>query len=184
MKEAIQNLVRGDQPFCMIQKQDGEDVLFLEGEALTTERIDGIPRKRGKAPEGRRYDSISVVPFSQIRERGYRARNEGEKILVLQIARQVEIPLENLLRDLPCQGLTLEDEIESETTPQAYEELIRGIVEDEIGNGEGANFVIPRVSKGRISSFAMGKAFTIFKSLLRNDYGTYWKFIFYNGCRY
>ena len=184
MKTILQNLAEGDQAFCIIQKQDGEDVLILEGEPISVENLDDIPRKSGKALDGKRYDSISVVPYSQIRERGYLAKNTGEKILTLDLTRQSEIPLETLLALLPCDDITLEKEITFDTSTESYEKLIQRIVEDEIGNGEGANFVIPRTSRGKISEFSVRKAFTIFKSLLKNDYGTYWKFMFYNGDRF
>ncbi len=47
---------------------------------------------------------------------------------------------------------------------------------DEIGNGEGANFVIPRNAKGTIEDFSVEKGLSIFKSLLEKDYGTYWNY--------
>ncbi len=181
MKEIIQNLANGQQPFCLIQKQDDENILILEGQSQVNEKIDDIPRQSGKPTQDKIYDTISVIPFSQIRERGYKARTHGEKILTLAITHQHEIPLEVLLEHLPCDDIILEQNITFDSSEEEYARLIETIVEDEIGNGEGANFVVPRVSRGRIESFSVRKAFTIFKSLLENDYGTYWKFIFYNG---
>lgn len=184
MSDRLAGILEMAQPFCIIQKQDSEDVLILEGEALQFDRIDDIPRKNGVPLPGKSYDSISMIPFSQIREKGYLARNDGEQILTLKIDRFWDLPLEELLAKLSYCDIRLENGFEYDMTTEEYEALIQRIVEDEIGNGEGANFVIPRTLSGRINDFSTEKALSIFKYLLENDYGTYWKFIFYNGTRY
>ena len=75
----------------------------------------------------------------------------------------------------------MREDIRYDTTEEEYAEIIRDIIAHEIGNGEGANFVIPRNARGIIDNFSLAHALTIFKSLLQNDYGTYWKFLFYDG---
>jgi len=184
MSQTLSMILESDQPFCIIQKQDSEDVLILEGEALELDRIDDIPRKTGTPSGGRSYDSISLVPFSQIREKGYQARNDGERILTLNIKQFSELAVDELLNGIETCEIRLENGFEYDMTTEAYEKLIQQIVDDEIGNGEGANFVVPRTLTGRINDFSTTKALSIFKYLLENDYGTYWKFIFYNGTRF
>ncbi|MBT6611634.1 MAG: hypothetical protein HOB38_05985 [Deltaproteobacteria bacterium] len=184
MSDALTKIFETAQPFCIIQKQDSEDVLILEGEALQCDQIDDIPRQKGVSDQGKSYDTISMIPFSQIREKGYQALNDGEQILTLEIKRFWDLAVEELLEQLTHCDIGLENGFEYDMTKAEYETLIRRIVEDEIGNGEGANFVIPRTLSGRINDFSVQRALSIFKYLLENDYGTYWKFIFYNGTRY
>ncbi len=184
MNQTLSTILESNQPFCIIQKQDSEDVLILEGESLELDQIDDIPRKRGSPSGGRSYDSISLVPFSQIREKGYQARNDGERILTLNIKQSSELAVDELLNGIEACEINLENGFEYDMTTDAYEKLIQKIVDDEIGNGEGANFVVPRTLTGRINDFSTTKALSIFKYLLENDYGTYWKFIFYNGTRF
>ena len=184
MSQPILELRESNQPFCIFQKQDCEDVTVLSGEAVSFDRIDDIPREKGIPAGGRIYDSISMIPFSQIREKGYRARNDGEQILTLKINQFHEMAVDDLLPEIADSDITLANGFEYDMTAEEYEELIQKIVDDEIGNGEGANFVIPRTLNGQINDFSQVKALSIFKYLLENDYGTYWKFIFYNGSRY
>src|SRR5439155_16933246 len=65
-----------------------------------------------------------------------------------------------------------------------YEELVRTIIDKEIGNGAGANFVVPRKCLGTIKNFSPEKALSVFRNLLLSDYGSYWKYIFFSGDRF
>jgi 2-amino-4-deoxychorismate synthase len=184
MKDMIDNCLAANTPFCMIQKQDSEEVLILSGETFEFDEIDQIPRVKKNTNGEKIYDTISVIPFCQVKERGYRARSDGEKILTIRIEEQYEILCNALIEILPHEDISLMQEISYDTTEEEYEKVIQDIIEKEIGNGEGANFVIPRNVIGHIANFGVQKAFSIFRSLLINDYGTYWKFIFYNGDRF
>jgi 2-amino-4-deoxychorismate synthase len=68
--------------------------------------------------------------------------------------------------------------IRYDTTAEEYAAVIKRVIDREIGNGEGANFVIPRNATGRIAAFSLDTALAIFSFLVANDYGTYWKFLF------
>ncbi len=184
MKQILSDIFKSDRPFCIYQKQDCEDVMVLTGEAMSFDKIDDIPRKSSAPSQGRSYDTISMIPFSQIREKGYQAKNDGEQILTININQFWEQAVDDLVDEIDECDISLENGFEYDMTAEAYEQLIQQIVDDEIGNGEGANFVIPRTLNGRINDFSTAKALSIFKYLLVNDYGTYWKFIFYNGSRY
>jgi len=184
MKDMIDNCLAANTPFCMIQKQDSEEVLILSGEAFEFDEIDQIPRVNKNTNGEKRFDTISVIPFCQVKERGYQTHDDGEKILTIRIQQQYEILSNALIEILPSEEISLMQEIAYDSSEEEYEKVIQSIIEDEIGNGEGANFVIPRNVKGHIANFGAKKAFSIFKSLLINDYGTYWKFIFYNGDRF
>jgi len=184
MKTILERLTSGSTPFCIIQKQDSEEILILAGETESYRNIQDIPRQTGPAEGGRIYDTISVVPFCQIRERGYVVRDGGEQILTIKIAEQYELDAQEFISQLPVEEIDLDGEIAYDTSEEEYSRIITSIVEDEIGNGEGANFVVPRNARGRINGFSVACGLTIFKSLLENDYGTYWKYIFYNGERF
>jgi len=184
MKQLLQQLSTGSTPFCIIQKQDSEEVLILVGESLRSRRVGDIPRVLAPTNGKCVYDTISVVPFCQIRERGYAAHDDGEEILTIRVTSQQEVAVDSLLQLLPSENIHLREGIVYDTSEEEYAAIIRDVVEKEIGNGEGANFVVPRNATGVIEDFTVAKALTIFKSLLQNDYGTYWKFIFYDTSRY
>ncbi len=156
---------------------------MLTGTASKPHTIDEIPRKHS-APDGTTYDTISMIPFSQIKERGYNVIDEGDKILSIHVEDQQEIFVDELLELLPDIPIKLRRDIEYDMSSQEYEAVIQDIITKEIGNGEGANFVIPRNATGAIEDFSTHHILTIFKALLQNDYGTYWKFVFYDGERF
>ncbi|MDR3631105.1 MAG: chorismate-binding protein [Desulfocapsaceae bacterium] len=181
MDTMIDTLLTGDTAFCLIQKQDSEEILILTGNPYLFERISDIPRRFGQTGAGRIYDTISVIPFCSIQEKGYSARDEGEKIRTISVTAHNTVVVADLIRAIPELWPVMKKDIRYDTTEAQYAEIIRNIIVKEIGNGEGANFVIARNATGGIDNFSLGHALTIFKSLLQYDYGTYWKFLFYDG---
>jgi phenazine biosynthesis protein phzE len=162
MNPLLHRLYSGTIPFCVIQKQDSEDVLVLTGDTSQYRHIHDIPRKSGSTNGKCVYDTISVVPFCQIRERNCNVRDNGEKIPTIQITEHCEVPADDLINTIPNEEILLRQEIEYDFNEEQYCRIIQSIVENEIGNGEGANFVIPRNAQGMIDSFSVGKAFFIF----------------------
>lgn len=184
MNRIISTTLSGNLPYCLVQKQDSEEILVLLGQARQYEYLNDIPRKHGPAGDRRLYDTISVIPFCQMKERGFEAHDEGEKIRTIVVEKQIAILKNDLLRLLPNTRMHLAGELEYETSEAEYQEIISRIVTDEIGEGEGANFVIPRNGTGRIAGFTAASACSLFSALVREDYGTYWKFLFYDTTRF
>ncbi len=173
-----------EAPFAIIKKKFEEKALILEGEAFALDLLSEIPRKQGKDPQGEIYDTISLLPFCQLKERQFRVHDAGEKILCIQIQKQTRIDLEDLIHILPTEKVSLEKGVSYDYSFEEYGQIIQAIVEEEIGNGEGANFVIPRKGEAQIIEMHLAKALALYKNLLQNEMGSYWKFIFFNGERY
>ncbi len=68
MKRTLAHIKTGKTPFCIIQKQDSEDVLLVTGKNSSSRTMSDIPRKKGSTNGQCIYDTISIVPFCQIRE--------------------------------------------------------------------------------------------------------------------
>lgn len=183
MNTSLNRLLAGNTAFCLIQPQDSDELIVLTGTPFRCRSLAEIPRRHGHPQFGRIYDTISIVPFSQIREKDYAAWDEGEHILGIDITGQCEIPLNILLNETESRQIVLESGIHYDETAEEYAGIIERVLRDEIGNGEGANFVIPRTARGRITDFSITSALTIFRSLVANDYGTYWKFLLYDRNR-
>ena len=150
MNETIPSILSGKKAFCLIQKQDSEEILVLLGTAGKFDYLKDIPRKKGTIGDERQYDTISIVPFCQIKERGFEVHDQGEKIRTIEIEDQLTVFSRDLLRLLPCEPIELNGGLVYDTTEDEYGEIIRKIVSDEIGEGEGANFVIPRSGRGAL----------------------------------
>ncbi len=181
MQHLLQKLFQGSTPFCAIQKQDSDEIRLFTGKAHQFNKLSEIPRKASALNKKTTYDTIAIIPFNQIRERGYRAHDEGEKILCIEIVEQASFELSSFIRALPDTRIDFATPFSYHQSENEYKQTIQKIIDDEIGMGEGANFVIPREGSGQLREFTQEKAFAIFRTILTNDYGTYWKFIFYDG---
>lgn len=181
MQQLINELATATTPYCLIQQQESNDILLLTGNLEQLTELKDIPRPSRHPTTTKQFDTISIVPFCQIRERGYPAYDNNEKILCIKTTTKKHITLDKLLHFLPEVPVFLTKDFTFDSTDAEYEECIRNIIDKEIGNGEGANFVIPRNGHGRIAQFTQTIPLSIFKSLLTHDYGTYWKFLFFSG---
>ncbi len=171
------------KPFCLIQMEDKSDVLLVEGEALKLNQLSELPiSEKSRHDEGHLvYDSISMIPFSQIRERGFVAHNNDEKISSIKIHQALKVSIKEILEILPDEQIEIESGLSYDYTEEKYAEIIRQIVDVEIGGGEGSSFVTPRKCSGTIKEFSLNKALSIFKRLVAFEYGCYWKFLFFDG---
>ncbi len=61
--------------------------------------------------------------------------------------------------------------------------MVGRVIADEIGRGEGANFVIKRRFQARIDGYATASALSFFRQLLLREKGAYWTFIVHTGER-
>jgi 2-amino-4-deoxychorismate synthase len=171
------------RPFAVIQKEDQHQVLILTGAVRTLERLDQIPRKRGKDAAGRRYDTLSLVPFSQIKEKGFAVRQGDEALLCMEVDSQREMAVADFLASLPPADIGLESGPTFDESEEDYRRTVQAVISDEIGEGEGANFVLPRTCRAKLKGYGPAVALNLLRRLIQADYGTYWKYLFYDGDR-
>ncbi|NEE49663.1 phenazine-specific anthranilate synthase component I, partial [Streptomyces sp. SID8455] len=91
----------------------------------------------------------ALVPFRQIAERGFDVRDDGTPLSVLVADETHELELAEVLAALPAHDVTVEDR-GFDVPDGEYAEIVRRVIRDEIGQGEGANFVIRRTFRGEI----------------------------------
>ncbi|MEU3182859.1 anthranilate synthase family protein [Streptomyces sp. NPDC006923] len=165
-------------PFALLRRRtpgrDHNTVELLIGSVHETALLAGLPA--GDRP------SLALVPFRQIRERGFDARDDGTPLSVLVADETYELPLGEVLDRLPAHDVRVEDGA-FDIDDERYAEIVRRVVEDEIGRGEGANFVIRRTFEGRIPGFGRADALALFRRLLAGERGAYWTFVVHTGER-
>jgi phenazine biosynthesis protein phzE len=169
------------QPFALIQREDHPSLILLTGAIQRLDSLSAIPRRVRKLENQRVYHTLSLIPFSQIREKGFDARSENEKVLCLEVREQRDVPIAEVLSYLREYSITFSMEPAFDESEEDYLRAVRSIIDQEIGSGKGANFVLPRTCRGQISHWDTGKGLSIFRRLLQEDYGTYWKFAFFDG---
>ncbi|HWU07546.1 MAG TPA: anthranilate synthase family protein [Streptomyces sp.] len=172
-------LLRDDAPpFALLRRRtpgrDHDTVELLTGEVREADRLAGIPV--GELP------SLALVPFRQIAERGFDVRDDGTPLSVLVADEAHELPLAEVLAQLPGHGVRVEGGA-FDVPDEEYADIVRRVVEDEIGQGEGANFVIRRTFTGEIPGFGRADALALFGRLLTGERGAYWTFVVHTGER-
>ncbi|GAB2595251.1 phenazine-specific anthranilate synthase component I [Streptomyces capparidis] len=163
-------------PFALI-KRGGEVVEALFGPVGEVERLADIALPSGAPAGGEAVaDALAVVPFRQIRERGFDVRDDGTPLLVLRPERAYTVGLAELLRELPRVPAVVEDGA-FDVDDEAYASVVERVVADEIGRGEGANFVVRRTFGGRVPGFGATVALSLYRRLLADERGAYWTYL-------
>ncbi|GAA2653287.1 phenazine-specific anthranilate synthase component I [Streptomyces spororaveus] len=165
-------------PFALLRRRtpgrDHDTVEVLIGQVGEVERLADLPL--GELP------TLALVPFRQIRERGFDVRDDGTPLSVLVAEEAYEIPLAEALAALPGHRVRVEDG-GFDVPDEEYAATVRRVVEGEIGRGEGANFVIRRTYEGRIDGFGRADALALFRRLLEGERGAYWTYVVHTGER-
>nr|WP_279573942.1 anthranilate synthase family protein [Burkholderia sp. D-99] len=65
----------------------------------------------------------------------------------------------------------------------AYAAIVREVIADEIGRGEGSNFVIRRTFVTELSGYSTRVALAAFRRLVEQEVGAHWTFIVHTGDR-
>ncbi|GGS85264.1 phenazine-specific anthranilate synthase component I [Streptomyces tanashiensis] len=165
-------------PFALLRRRtpgrDHDTVEVLIGRVHEAERLAELPV--GPLP------TLALVPFRQIRERGFDVRDDGTPLSVLVADEAYELPLDEALAALPAHEVRVEGG-GFDVSDEAYAETVRRVIDEEIGSGEGANFVIRRTYTGEIPGFGRADALALFRRLLAGERGAYWTFVVHTGDR-
>jgi phenazine biosynthesis protein phzE len=178
--EAVVDRLLGDDcpPFALLRRRtpgrDQDTVEVLIGRVREVDRLAGLPV--GELP------SLALVPFRQIAERGFDVRDDGTPLSVLVADETYELPLAEVLDRLPVRDVRVEGGA-FDIGDEEYAGIVRRVIEDEIGQGEGANFVIRRTFQGGIPGFGRADALALFRRLLAGERGAYWTFVVHTGAR-
>ncbi|MEU8544370.1 anthranilate synthase family protein [Streptomyces sp. NPDC048717] len=165
-------------PFALLRRRapgrDHDIVEVLIGPVREAARLAELPV--GPRP------ALALVPFRQIRERGFDVRDDGTPLSVLVAEEAYELPLDEVVAALPEHPVRVEDG-GFDIDDQAYARIVRRVIDEEIGRGEGANFVIRRTFTGRVPGFGRADALSLFRRLLVGERGAYWTFVVHTGER-
>ncbi|MCX5378812.1 anthranilate synthase family protein [Streptomyces sp. NBC_00091] len=159
-------------PFALLRRRtpgrDHDTVEVLLGPVHEAERLADLPV--------RELPTLALVPFRQIRERGFDVRDDGTPLAVLAAEEAYEIPLALALAALPDHPVRV-DGGGFDVPDEDYARTVERVIREEIGRGEGANFVIRRTYEGRIEGFGRADALALFRRLLEGERGAYWTYV-------
>lgn len=165
-----------------MRRKNEDKILACTGRIEKFRNLADIPLKT-EVPGVETFDSVNLIPFAQARERGFPVHDGGEPIVSLQVERFQYFGMDEFVAMLPHVQVEVSD-LSFTTNQPEYEEIIRNIINCEIGTGQGANFVIARECIANIGNVNLDSVLSIFRSLLLNEFGAYWTFAFYDGENY
>jgi phenazine biosynthesis protein phzE len=183
--ELIARLGADDAPaFALLHRwnpQTGRSgpVELLTGTVSTVERLADIPLPSGPVQDAR-HDALALVPFRQIRERGFHCHDDQTPLQVLRVEDSHRFPRDELAAILPNRPVTLRD-AGFDLDDEEYGAIVKRIVHDEIATGAGANFVIRRNFTAQLDDYGPAVALSLFRQLLGAERGAYWTFLVYTG---
>ena len=172
------------EAWAVVRTKDAATVTLVGGRRSEVGSLLDVPLEDGPPPPGRRFDRLLAVPFRQVRERGFAAHDDGAPLTVVELLTEQEVALPDLLAALPDEPLTFSDRGRFETSDEEYAEVVRRIIDDEIGNGEGANLVVARHYRAQVDGWGPAAALTVLRRLLERERGAYWTFVVFTGERY
>lgn len=163
----------------------GRDTVgLLGGRRSEVASILDIPLSEGLPEPGRQCDRLVAVPFHQVTERGFEAHDDGTPLVVVDVDVEVECSVADVLAVLPDVTVDFTDRGGFELDDEAYADLVRTVIDEEIGQGEGANLVIGRHYRAEVADWDADRALTVFRRLLERERGAYWTYVFFTGDRY
>ncbi|MGW2133468.1 anthranilate synthase family protein [Streptomyces coelicoflavus] len=169
----LDGLLADPRPFALLRRRapghDHDLVELLLGPVTEHDRLADLPD-----------EGLALVPFRQIRERGFDVRDDGTPLLMLAPEERHGIPLAEALAQLPAHEVRVEGG-GFDVGDEEYARTVGRVLDEEIGRGEGANFVIRRTYEGRIPGFGRADALALFRRLLEGERGAYWTFVVHTG---
>lgn len=158
-------------------------VELLTGTISVVERLENIPDLRQAYSNGKGgSEMLAIIPYRQITERGFECVDDGEPLSVMSIGAASRLSKSALIEAIADAEIELVDghyDLEDDD----YARTALQIIQDEIGTGAGANFVLKRSYVASIRNYSRAKVLALYRRLLLQSAGTYWVFLVDTGDR-
>lgn len=164
-----------ETPYCLFHK-DGKTYRG-RGDVMRLAQLEEIPRRHG-------LPVLAMVPYSQLRERDFHVHDDGAPILALVCDSCEEVGIDSIVPADPSVEIRTEGPLSFGMSDEEFAARTQAIIDNEICNGEGSNFLLSRKSHTRFESFGPELANLLFSRLVKNEFGAYLTFCFFDGERY
>lgn len=153
-------------PFAVLHREHDPSFDVLVGDVIDVERIADIPLDGAEV--------LTLVPFRQVRERGFDAHDDGAPLRCIVVRERESITVAEAIGLLPEHPLAID--LEVDVSDDDYAATVRRVIDEEIGRGEGANFVIRRDFTGSTDAPPAVAVLGWLRALLEHESGAYWTF--------
>jgi phenazine biosynthesis protein phzE len=186
-RDAIAAL-QGHEAWAIIRRStragDRDTVGLVGGRRSVVESLLDVPLTEGVPDDGHIADRLLAIPFRQVAERGFEAHDDGTPLVVVDVESELEFSVAEVVEAIDEVPVEFTDRGGFDTDDEVYGELVKAIITDEIGQGEGANLVIGRHYRAQVADWGPQVALTVLKNLLERERGAYWTYLFFTGDRY
>lgn len=167
-------------PFALLYRPvtDAGQLDLLCGPVHQEESLEALRLLEGEGGQ----QSLVLVPFRMAALLGLACQDDGAPLLVMPVRARWQLPLAEVVRRLPEMPVALLGG-RFDVDDAEYESVVRRVIEEEIGQGEGCNFVISRSFTGTIADYSLAHALAVFRRLLLQEQGAYWTFLVHTGER-
>ncbi|MFD7406343.1 chorismate-binding protein [Streptomyces sp. NPDC059866] len=184
-RDLLARVLDGSAPaFALLHRPQAtgpETIEVLLTETAHCAALADLPLPGEAAPEGG-HELLALVPYRQITERGFTAHDDSEPLIAMAVTAQQTLPLADVRLRLPNEPVKI-DQDGFDVSDQAYADIVRRVIADEIGTGQGANFVIKRTFTAWLPGFSTAGALSVYRRLLERERGAYWTFLVHTGDR-
>jgi phenazine biosynthesis protein phzE len=165
-------------PFALLRRDGTDHLDVLAGDVTTVEALADIPLTPGTVGP----QTLALVPYRQIAERGFACVDDGAPLECLRITAHERAGLADVLAALPDRPVVTTGG-RFDIGDDEYGEVVGRVLRDEIGRGEGANFVIHRTYSATLAGDPLAAALAALRRLLAGEQGAYWTFVVHTGAR-
>ncbi|WP_034268904.1 anthranilate synthase family protein [Actinospica robiniae] len=161
-------------PYALIRRHGAApgELELLRGRVAEYERLAELPRVEDEGGE-----LLALVPYRQLRERGDACHDDGTPLRALIVESRSTVDIDDL--PLPAGDARVRDgafDIDDDT----YARQVKAVLDEEIGGGEGSNFVLRRTFVGHCDDVE-ATAFAALRNLLAHEHNAYWTFLVHTG---
>jgi phenazine biosynthesis protein phzE len=169
MTRLLSSLLAADEPpsFAVIHREHEPTLDVLVGDLLDVRLLADIPLAGAEV--------LALVPFRQVRERGFDALDDDAPVRCLIVRDRESVPVATAVGLLPLHPVVVDD-LEVDVSDDEYATTVCRVIEQEIGLGEGANFVIRRDFTGSTDAAPATAVLGWLRALLEHESGAYWTF--------
>lgn len=168
----LDDLIASGAPFALLAR-DADTVEVLTGDLVDVDLLAEIPLTDAA---GVPREVLALVPFRQVVERGFECHDDGAPLRCLVVTAHRSLPRAETVAALPSAPVPLAD-AGFDISDDDYAGIVRRVIADEIGRGEGANFVIRRDFTAAVEGDPVAAGLTWFRALLEHERGAYWTFL-------
>jgi phenazine biosynthesis protein phzE len=157
----------GTLPFALLRREGSLEVEVLVGEVVDVGLLGDIPLDGAPV--------LAIVPFRQAVERGFTVHDDGAPLRCLVVRESERVSVADAVAVLPPEPVAAEP-LGFDIPDDEYAGIVRRVIDDEIGQGAGANFVVMRRFEAHTSAAPVTTLTSWFRALLAHEIGSYWTF--------